>query len=182
MDLYNKPSPDELIHEGVKGQKWGERNGPPYPLSANQISSAEKKAGTKVSDSAKERDGVSTPKSSSKKDSKNKFPRSAKKMSDSDLKKNLQRLKDEKQYKDLVKDLYGHKIAREVGSSVMSGLNKALTNAVSDIGTRVMKHYVNVGVDKLLKQSTVDSKKKLSEIIKEATDLADEIIDNEKKK
>ena len=24
--------PDELYHHGVKGQKWGEKNGPPYPL------------------------------------------------------------------------------------------------------------------------------------------------------
>lgn len=24
--------PDELCHHGVKGMKWGERNGPPYPL------------------------------------------------------------------------------------------------------------------------------------------------------
>lgn len=25
---------DELYHHGVKGQRWGERNGPPYPLNA----------------------------------------------------------------------------------------------------------------------------------------------------
>ncbi len=24
--------PDELFHHGIKGQKWGVRNGPPYPL------------------------------------------------------------------------------------------------------------------------------------------------------
>lgn len=23
---------EELYHHGVKGQQWGERNGPPYPL------------------------------------------------------------------------------------------------------------------------------------------------------
>ena len=27
---------DELYHHGVKGQKWGVRNGPPYPLDASQ--------------------------------------------------------------------------------------------------------------------------------------------------
>lgn len=26
---------DELYHHGVKGQKWGERNGPPYPLDSS---------------------------------------------------------------------------------------------------------------------------------------------------
>lgn len=34
---YNKPLPQEyLAHHGIKGQKWGERRGPPYPLSAEQ--------------------------------------------------------------------------------------------------------------------------------------------------
>ena len=37
---------DELYHSGVKGQKWGKQNGPPYPLSANQHSALEKKHGT----------------------------------------------------------------------------------------------------------------------------------------
>ncbi len=32
----------ELAHHGIKGQKWGERNGPPYPLKTSQKSSAEK--------------------------------------------------------------------------------------------------------------------------------------------
>ena len=36
-----------LIHHGIKNQKWGDRNGPPYPLSASAHSSAEKAAGTK---------------------------------------------------------------------------------------------------------------------------------------
>lgn len=29
---------DELCHHGVKGQKWGVRNGPPYPLERNDKS------------------------------------------------------------------------------------------------------------------------------------------------
>lgn len=37
----------ELRHHGIKGQKWGELNGPPYPLGANDHSSKEKKEGTK---------------------------------------------------------------------------------------------------------------------------------------
>ena len=36
---------DELYHEGVLGMKHGVRNGPPYPLGRDQISSAERKAG-----------------------------------------------------------------------------------------------------------------------------------------
>lgn len=33
-----------LVHHGIKGQKWGLRNGPPYPLGEGDHSAAEKKA------------------------------------------------------------------------------------------------------------------------------------------
>lgn len=39
----------ELYHHGIAGQKWGKRNGPPYPLAAGAHSAAEKKAGWKGS-------------------------------------------------------------------------------------------------------------------------------------
>lgn len=49
-ELYNKPSPqDYLAHHGIRGQKWGKRNGPPYPLDAEDHSAAEKKAGWRKS-------------------------------------------------------------------------------------------------------------------------------------
>lgn len=40
MDAYY----EELYHHGIKGQKWGDRNGPPYPLSSGNHSASEKKA------------------------------------------------------------------------------------------------------------------------------------------
>lgn len=36
-----------LEHHGIEGQKWGHRNGPPYPLGYGNHSSAEKKANPK---------------------------------------------------------------------------------------------------------------------------------------
>lgn len=36
-----------LVHHGIKGQHWGKRNGPPYPLGADDHSSSEKREGTK---------------------------------------------------------------------------------------------------------------------------------------
>lgn len=38
-----------LYHHGVAGQKWGQRNGPPYPLSGKAHSVSEEKAGWRKS-------------------------------------------------------------------------------------------------------------------------------------
>ena len=34
---------DELFHHGILGQKWGHKNGPPYPLSGGDYSKTELK-------------------------------------------------------------------------------------------------------------------------------------------
>lgn len=40
---------DYISHHGILGQKWGKKNGPPYPLGAGAHSASEKKAGWKKS-------------------------------------------------------------------------------------------------------------------------------------
>lgn len=40
---------NELRHHGIKGQKWGVKNGPPYPLGVSDYSASERKASWKAS-------------------------------------------------------------------------------------------------------------------------------------
>lgn len=44
MEVRRMPSSmSELYHHGIKGQEWGDRNGPPYPLDSNASVQAKKK-------------------------------------------------------------------------------------------------------------------------------------------
>lgn len=44
MFVYNIVPSDHLSHHGILGQKWGQKNGPPYPLGGGDYSKTEQKA------------------------------------------------------------------------------------------------------------------------------------------
>lgn len=44
MAGYRVSAFNELYHHGIKGQRWGDKNGPPYPLGASSHSLSEKKS------------------------------------------------------------------------------------------------------------------------------------------
>ena len=46
---------DYLQHWGILGQKWGQKNGPPYPLGSSQMSRAERRAEKKDAKWARKR-------------------------------------------------------------------------------------------------------------------------------
>jgi len=56
----------ELSHHGILGQKWGKRNGPPYPLNSGDHSASEKKAGYEKSIQKKNETKASSKPSNSK--------------------------------------------------------------------------------------------------------------------
>ena len=57
--MRNEFYPNYMVHSGILGQKWGQRNGPPYPLSTPKHTEVTKSAGSEQRFAALQRGGGS---------------------------------------------------------------------------------------------------------------------------
>lgn len=100
-----------LAHHGVKNQKWGVRNGPPYPLNRKAKASSKKKEPEEVHEDYKRaHDG-----------------KSVKSMSDAELRSRLNRLNMEKQYASLSPSRV------QKGKKFVNDLNDTLDKGISAV-------------------------------------------------
>lgn len=141
----------ELYHHGIKGQKWGDRNGPPYPLEPGDHSASEKKAGyTKsISGSGEE--------SSNSKTSSTKEPKARRSGGTSSLGAHMSTTKADrdketghfKQYKAAArKYAEGKSVGRIVTQTVLTQIgltaaNVAINSAIRDTGAEAALPAIN---------------------------------------
>lgn len=142
--IYNPYVPQEvfLAHHGIMGQRWGKRNGPPYPLGAGDHSASEKKAGWRKSLVAAGRGTVKVAKAVGRGTVKTaKFVNKAavrmgvkpkKLMSDEEIAYSINRLRQEKAYKRALKGKFVsvEEAERNKGKGAVSQLMGAIGKEV----------------------------------------------------
>lgn len=129
---------DVIMHHGIPGQKWGQQNGPPYPLKPEQHSAAEKKAVGKSRKAMPNGGAYKLVSSGARKISEAIRRRNPKRMSDEELRNRIARLKQEAEYD----RLRGKKtkeqkleIKIESGKRFASAFMTALGKRAGEVGT-----------------------------------------------
>lgn len=137
MELWK----EELYHHGILGQKWGKKNGPPYPLDGDSHSRSEKAEEEKLKEKRKD----------DKKKSKN---MSISDLSDEDLRRKISRLELERKYSDLLKPDQKPKINR--GKKFVTDV---LENAGKNIATQATVYALGTALNSLFDKDIVNPKK-----------------------
>lgn len=143
-------SSSELQHHGIKGQKWGVENGPPYPLDRqkhNKVLSSvgsalkkrsekkqEKKAAKKVAKVQKKEQRRQE--REEKRATKRNRSKSVRNMTDQQLNSNIERLRKEKEYKQLLEETRnaGKKKTQSMIGQVGSAAFKSVATSVAIYG------------------------------------------------
>lgn len=158
--MYSKNS--ELYHHGIKGQKWGIRNGPPYPLDSS-ISTGEKlkrqsvKAGSILDKES--RKSRKEKREEKRETTTSKAIKKAKKMTNEELKKEIDRLDLEKKYANVTKDL-----------AELNKKNPTLAKRARDCVKRVLKEQLMKTGKTIVNSVTQEFNEKLSSEIRDAMD------------
>lgn len=146
--------PDKLIHEGIKGQKWGVKHGPPYPLKASVSAKvkAKAKSGDDEEDSVTEK--TSTKTSSSNSSDKNSHTKTVSEMTDQELRDKLNRMNMEKQYSQLMAEQEKAKVSKGEKFAKML-LNDIVLPAAKEVAKEQVKNAMKSAIS-----SAPTSKKK----------------------
>lgn len=145
-------SSSELRHHGIKGQKWGVQNGPPYPLNERKHSQVLSKAGSAIKKSVEKhqnkvaaRKQAKQEKAAAKAAQKQQNERNPRKMTDQQLTDNINRLRKEKEYKQLLAE------TRQVGRQKTQGiLSRAGTRALETVATQAATYAARKAVSQFL--------------------------------
>ena len=131
-----------LYHHGILGQKWGKKQGPPYPLSPSDHSKAEKSAGYK-----KSLDGGSNKQQHAdylSAHNKGEYKKAVSEMSDQELSRRLNRLRMEQQYSQLSSS------TKKKGKSKTESAIHALESTNKTLGTIVKTYSYIKTIKKIL--------------------------------
>lgn len=132
-------SKNELQHHGILGMKWGKRNGPPYPLSGEQKTRAEKRA-----EYFREKNHQ---KKVVKQQMEDRSPK-LKVMTDEELIAAIKRLELEKKYAELsVKKVETKKKELSRGEKILQDI---IMDSTKNIGTQAMTRFMGDSLNKLM--------------------------------
>lgn len=138
---------DILIHDGVKGQKWGVRHGPPYPLKDDQVPEKMKKANPKIYSDNKEDNRKRKPQVIVKPRGKI-SRREMRKISDKELDAYVKRTAKEKDYYQMQKDIAY--TANPFKTALKEALREAGKKALINVGTDVATYLGQKAITSLL--------------------------------
>jgi len=133
MKYYILPSDTDMQHHGILGQKWGKRNGPPYPLDESVST------GSKLKEKKKKEKPLKAKKYDRKKSNvrKEALKKDINKMSNDELRKYNDRLRLEQDFSRLAKGKkgLGERAGESVSNKMIEEYSKQLVTSIAAVAT-----------------------------------------------